>query len=419
MHVAVLRTMNKKQYNLGMDYFIIESLSKENIGYRELFELIKANHNQHISFDTFNRHIEYLKKSGMIYKNGKFAPFRLTEKCEQQLKMGALDLDAPASKMGNPSSSSTQLARKQINVYILLLLFKSDSSFEFAKVEELEYFLSLFSLSKNSLVMKMPHGSLTKFKNETYTMAVFESGDSRISVHERRYFTSPRRSRDSISFICNIKGVKYPFTRYRSEPFQKTHVTPDETTNALSLLCSEDILEKPISYSDESIYLATDIQLYDLLSEFAFLFEVSKAILKQLWRLRKPTTEEIEWLQRIVGDSEVAKIVAKSHEYRQKRNLSFYSRQKKIRNIMKKLSGTDFKEETMMEKWNKKKLLQWTEREFQESSKTGAKDHTMKKIKKWLEEDYEDTRSNPKYQFIISEIEKIALPNWFQKLKDR
>jgi hypothetical protein len=150
-----------------------------------------------------------LKNSGWIDKDTKFAPFYLTEKCKQKLELGVLKLDSPVPKLNESSLSlSAQLAIKRINVYILLLLFRLGSSYEFAKVEELEHFLSILGLSKNSLVMKSSHGPLYKSKNEVYSMAVFESEDGRFSVHEKRYVSSPRRLRDSISFIVNIKGVK-------------------------------------------------------------------------------------------------------------------------------------------------------------------------------------------------------------------
>ena len=48
-----------------MDYFIIESLDKKNIGYNNLFRLVKEKYNRHISDDTFDRHIKHLTESRM------------------------------------------------------------------------------------------------------------------------------------------------------------------------------------------------------------------------------------------------------------------------------------------------------------------------------------------------------------------
>jgi hypothetical protein len=344
----------------------------------------------------------------MINKDGKYGLFYLTEKCKLQRKLGVLKLDSPVPKLNELSLSlSAQLAIKRINVYILLLLFRSDSSYEFAKVEELEYFLSILGLSKNSLTMKSPHGPLHKSKNEVYSMAEFRSEDGRISVHERSYISSPHRLRGSISFICNIKGVKYPVARYRSDPFRKMGITQDEIMNALSLLSNEGILQKPIVYSGDSIYLATDIYLYDLLSLYAFLYEVSRSTLKKLWDLRKPTPEEIQWLQNIEGDSEVAKS-ASSQDYREKMGRTYYSRIKLIRDLIKKTSETDLKAQPMREK----KRREWMKKEDQETSETD----TPKTTKEWIEKEYNVTLSNPRYEFIIREIEKFAFPNWFQKI---
>jgi hypothetical protein len=411
MNVALLRMNNttSKQYDREMDEFIIKSLDEKNTEYRNLFGLVKEKHKQNTSCDTFNRHIKHLVESGMINKDGKFLPFYLTEKCKQQLRLKALDLVSPVPK-SNKSSLSTQLAVKQINMYILLLLFRSGTSYELAKVEELEHLLFILGLTKNSLAMKSPHGPLHKSKNEVYSMTVFESEDGRISVRERRYTSSPRRLRDSISFICNIKGVKYPLVRYRSEPFRKMCITQDEIMYSLSLLSSEGILQEPIVYSGDSIYLAADIHLYDLLSVYAFLYEISRSILKKLWRLRKPTPEEIQWLQRIEGDSEVARSIARSQAYRRKMGRTYYSREKLIRDLIEKTSKTDLKEPTMREK----KYREWMKNEDQVTSVTDTKE--PKTTKEWVDKEYQEIKSNPQYEFIIREIEKFSFPKWLQRI---
>ena len=198
--------MTSKKYDLDLDEFIIRrALYKKNMGYRELFREIGERYHR-ISFETFNRHINHLKNSGWIDKDAKYSQYHLTEKCKEQLKLGTLFLSSPHEK-AIELTSSAKSAMERINVYILLLLFKSDSSYEFTRAEELEYFLSLFGLSKSSLAFKIPHGTLYKSNNEIYTMAVLESRDGRISIHEKKYVSSPRRLKKSISFICNIKGV--------------------------------------------------------------------------------------------------------------------------------------------------------------------------------------------------------------------
>ena len=316
--------MTSKQYDLEMDYFIIESLDKKNIGYNNLHRLVNEKYNRHISDDTFDYHITHLTKSGWIDKDAKFAPFYLTERCKQKLKFGVLKLDSPVPKLNESTLSlSTQLAIKRINVYILLLLFRLGSSYEFAKVEELEHLLFILGLTKNSLAMKSPHGPLHKSKNEVYSMAVFESEDGRISVRERRYMSSPHSLRDSISFICNIKGVKYPLTRYRSDLFRKMGITQAEIMNALTLLSIQRCCkQEPVMYKNDSIYLISDVTLFDLMFRVTgFYYELIKRLLKKIWELRRPTTAEIQWLQRTEGDS-VDKVLIKSLTYRQKMDLN-------------------------------------------------------------------------------------------------
>jgi hypothetical protein len=104
--------------------------------------------------------------------------------------------------------------------------------------------------------------------------------------------------------------------------------------------------------------------------------------LKELWTLREPTPEEIQWLRNIVGDSELANFIAESK--RSKRKIPYYKRQKLITNLINRI----YKERGSI-------------------------------IKESIEKDYEKILSNQKYQNIIREIEKYAFPNWFQRIKIR
>lgn len=408
---AVLRMAGQtsKKYDLALDEFIIDALSKKNMGYRHLHRLIQEEYRS-ISFETFNRHISHLKNSGWIEKDTKYAPYRLTDKCKQQLRLGTLVLASPKPKAIKPSTSA-QLAINRIHAHILLLLFKLESSYEFATIEELEYFLSRFDLSTNSLpVFIAESDELHKSSNEIYKLKwMVESDDGKFSVNERKYVRSPHRIIDSISYICDFKGIKYPISRYRLDPFRKMGITQDEIKNTLSVLSNENILQKPVEYLGESIYLAVDIHLYDLLSQYSYLYYVCRSTLKVLWNLREPTIEEIQWMQKIEGDSKVTRFTARAKAKRTKH--TYYERQRRLTDLIKKI--TEIKTEFTMEE---KKHRKWMEKVHHIVPKAGIKEPT---IKERIENEYQEVRANPKYQFIISEIEKFAFPNWFQRIKKK
>jgi hypothetical protein len=272
----------------------------------------------------------------------------------------------------NESSSSTQLANKRINTYILVLLFKFGTSYEFERIEELESFLFSLGLSIKSFVIR----------TATEPIEVWESNDGRISVNKKRYQSSPHGKKNANSFTCNIKGVKYPIDRLRSDPFRKMNITQDEILNALSLLSNEGILQQPIVYSNDKIYLAADLRLYDLLDEYSYWYMVSRSTLKKLWNLRRPTSEEIQWLQRIEGESAVAKSIARSQAYKKRVHRPYYERKKLIKDMIEKTSKTELRE-----------------------------------LKESLEKEYQEIISNPQFHSIIHEIIKFALPNWFQRIR--
>jgi hypothetical protein len=371
-----------KKYNLDLDYFIVNALDKKNLNYRPLHKLVKDEYRRGISFETFGYHIDWLIKSRLIAKDTKYAPYYLTEKCKQLIRTGTLVFVSPKPK-AIEQSASIQSAIKRIHAHILLLLFKSDSHFEFATIEELEHFLSRFGPTSSLDIFRSASNALHISSNETYRLIwVAESEDGKFSVTKRKYLRSPNRKRNGISFICNIKGTKYPIARYRSDPFRNMTFTQDEIKDTILTLVNENILQQPILFSGKSIYLATDIHLYDLLSEYGFLYGIRRSTLKQLWDLREPTSEEKQWLQRIEGYSGVAKSIIQAREQRKKRGLSYYKRQKLIKDLINQTTRTE-----------EGKYLEWTEKKYQ------------------------DTLSNPKYQFIIDEIQKLVFPNWFKKIK--
>jgi hypothetical protein len=152
--------------------------------------------------------------------------------------------------------------------------------------------------------------------------------------------------------------------------------------NALSLLSNEGVLQQPIVYLNDNIYLAADLRLYDLLDEYSYWYMVSRSTLKKLWNLRRPTSEEIQWLQRIEGESAGARSLARSQAYKNRVHRSYYERKKLIKDMIEKTSKTELKE-----------------------------------IKESLEKEYQEIISNPRYHFIIYEIKKFALPNWFQRIR--
>ena len=276
-----------------------------------------------------------------------------------------------------------QTPSKRINAYILLVFFKSDSTYEIENIEELEYFLSLFSISMKSFSLKSAGGTLNKSKNEVYRLeGVFESEDDRVSVSKRRYVSSPRRIKNSISFVCNIKGVKYPLSNYRTDPFRKTGIAQEEILDPLSLLSSEGILRKPVEYSGDTIYLYNDQDLYDLFFDLsAFSYGWVKSILCQIWNLRRPEPEEKHWLQKIEGELAVTKAIDKARENRRRSGLSHHRKIELMRNILKETSTY------------------------------------IKEIEVQLKKDYQDTLSDPRYEFIIQEVMKFVFPNWVRKIR--
>ena len=387
MNVALLRMASRtsRQYDLELDRYMINALRKKNIGYRDLFRLVKEKFNQNISFDTFNRHVKYLMKTDKIKKDQKYAPFYLTEKCKRQLNLKALNLVRPVQTL-NESSLSTQLAAsKQVNVYILILLFKSGSTYEFEKIEKLEYFLSIFGLSVKSFSFSSASDALHKSKNEVYRLeGVFRSEDNRFSVNKRRYESSPHRIRNSISFVCNIKGVKYPVTGYRSDPFRKIGITQDEILDSLTLLSNEGILQNPTVYSGDSIYLFDDLHLHDLLFDLsAFCYGQARSTLDKIWNLRRPVPEEKQWLQRIEGESAIMESLERAREHRRKANLTYNKKKELMRKIIEKTSAD------------------------------------IKDTEDQLKEEYQDTLSDPRYDFIIQEMMKFIFPNWLRKIRTK
>lgn len=135
------------------------------------------------------------------------------------------------------------------------------------------------------------------------------------------------------------------------------NLTQDEILNALSFLSNEGVLQQPIEYSNDKIYLVTDLRLYDLLNEYSYWYDVSRSTLKKLWNLRRPTSEEIRRLQRIEGNEKVTRSIIRSQAYRNRVHHTYYERTKQIKDLKKKISETEMNDLTVQ--INLKKQQEW------------------------------------------------------------
>ena len=93
--------------------------------------------------------------------------------------------------------------------------------------------------------------------------------------------------------------------------------------------------------------------------------------------------EEKQWLQRIEGESAIMESLERAREHRRKANLTYNKKKELMRKIIEKTSAD------------------------------------IKDTEDQLKEEYQDTLSDPRYDFIIQEMMKFIFPNWLRKIRTK
>jgi DNA-binding HxlR family transcriptional regulator len=196
------------KYDANIDHAIITGLERESMYWTELYVYVCSIYRR-ISYDAFTKHLGKLMSDKLVDRNyvmgrGKKVPYFLTEKAKQQQRLQILEFRSPKERAKLDMKIKKE---KRQTLYILLLLFRPRSSYQFETKQEFENFLSAFDLSRKDLITIANSGNVAKVKDEYYMHTELKSSTGDITISIRKYTKSSNRAVPSNSYLCSVKGL--------------------------------------------------------------------------------------------------------------------------------------------------------------------------------------------------------------------
>lgn len=261
-------------------------------------------------------------------KRGTRVEYSLTPNALQQMEAGTLDLSAlkKKNKKRLKTTAITRETRFKI-LYILILLYNKDTTFEFHTKDALQFFLMPFHLglsflsdgafvrSKERIVD--PESDLRE-ERHFQTMRV-ESPEGDVNVFIDEYVNRLHGGSTTI-YNCRIRGTTKEAVKSNRnhKPFQYLNFKSDQIDEAFASLCEGGLLHAiPHSYGNY-IYTIVDKDLYFLLESLSELFTDIWSIMIEIWNyIRNPKPEERSWLIVLEGEKEANRIIIEAASHRQ------------------------------------------------------------------------------------------------------
>lgn len=312
-----------------IDDWIKEALLKNNnrLGRNRIYNYVdqkyreNRNKTEKLSKDVFDKHIKFLLQNGIIEKNdngqrGTTIEHYLTPDAIRRINSGTLDLAA----IKNQNKKVMEVTKLDA-LYFSILIYNHTTTFELKNEDEVISFLTPlhFKISKADISEWRTideNDSEVAEKERSHFQSKIQSQDKSVTLFIHDYVSRYRGSTTSI-FSCQIRGMsKNSVILNRiDKPFQHISFSPNQLDEAFDFLCKDEILH-PVPNSE--IYTIIDENLYFLLFFLEDLFtENVMPTMRKIWKyLRRPTSEERDWLVMLKGEVAKNRIIIEDTQHR-------------------------------------------------------------------------------------------------------
>jgi DNA-binding HxlR family transcriptional regulator len=310
-------TMDAMRYDLEIDDIIINGLNERDMHWNELYRHVRESH-KHLSYDAFTKHLKILISKKLVDRNdikqrGVKVFYFLTEEARQQLRLKILQ--SKSSKGRTKMELRTNEDRRQL-LFILLLLFRQRHTYHLETEQDFDDFLSMFNLTGKVFTLGSNKLEIAKDKNQYYRNSTLNAGH--VIVNRRELVDSRTQQSHSVSYRCNvrrisIKEISNPETR---PAFWHVKLTEPEINDAVQSLCEEGLI-RPFMYQNEPLYFVVEKSLEVLLDDCYILYKDIYNEILHIWEfLRKPTPEEVGWLELFEGTKRASEIRNETYKKR-------------------------------------------------------------------------------------------------------
>jgi DNA-binding HxlR family transcriptional regulator len=309
--------MDVMRYDLKIDGIIIKCLNERDMHWNELYRHVCESY-KHISYDAFTKHLKILRSKKLVDRNdikerGVKVYYFLTEEARQQRRLKILQYKS--SKERTRMEIKTNEDRRQA-VLILLFLFRKRHTYHLETEQDFDDFLSTFNLTGKVFTLGSNKLEIAKDKNQFYRNSTLIAGD--VIVNRRELVDSRSHQSHSLSYLCsirriNLKEILNPETR---PAFWHLKLTEGEINDAIQSLREEGLI-RPFMYQNEPLYFVVEKSLEVLLDDCYILYKDIYNEILHIWEfLRKPTPEEVGWLELFEGTKRASEIRNETYKKR-------------------------------------------------------------------------------------------------------
>jgi len=280
-----------------------------------LYRNIRIVHKK-VAMKTFNSCIKDLKAKGLIATEdangrGRKIDHFLTNKGKQHVKLLLGEYEDQSN------DKLTERRQKLRSVYLIILYtILQDHTYTIESEVKFKDFLSKNNLSSKELI-QLPKDEENKM-GEIITTTIFRH-ISGISISK----IETSNSKNGTVYKCSLPGlsVRDVLLSDNRPVFGYIKPTKSEVQDAFKLLHDEGIIEPiRIRHNGDLRYKISDFLMEDFLEVCLKLYHLTYTVVEVIWNnIRKPTDDEIKWMEQAIGTKGVEIMCRNSYEARSNR----------------------------------------------------------------------------------------------------
>jgi hypothetical protein len=280
-----------------------------------LYRNIRKVHKK-IAMKTFNSCIKDLKAKGLIATEdvngrGRKIDHFLTNKGKQHVKL------LPGEYENQSNDKLSERREKLRSVYLIILYtIQQDHTYTIKSEREFKDFLSKNKLSSKELI-QLPQKKVNKMGEITTTTKFRHIS----GIHISKNVTSNGKNKGTV-YKCSLPGlsVRDVVLSDNRPVFGYIKPTKSEVEDAFKLLHDDGLIEPiRITHNGDLRYKISDFLMEDFLEVCKKLYHLTYTAIEGIWNIRKPTDDEIKWMEQAIDTKGAEKMARKSNEARSNR----------------------------------------------------------------------------------------------------
>jgi DNA-binding MarR family transcriptional regulator len=312
------------RFDEGIDKCIVEQLTKNHaMSFLELFREVKNSYKK-ISIAAYNFHIKKLVTEDLIGRQdsgerGRKVNYSLTQKAKQLHRLKILEFKSDKQRAVLERETREERQKK---LYLLLFFFYSKAMPRMThalNTEQLTHLLAMYRYSIKDLVVT----NVTETRLKDGRVLIYTSyeqiGNIQVNKSELRSTDPNLQEKQKMMYPVFLPGISKGDILYNGLTgcFLQIDFTPEEVEDACITISNEGILKPFMEFNGERSYEISNKALDDLLNDTYDIWESVSMKMETLWEfIRRPTEEEMKWLEIFHGQRDASNIRTEKYKHR-------------------------------------------------------------------------------------------------------